>query len=141
MAHAPAGRRGLTRDKSNYRLLHMPLYVVGSGLLCVPANFPDHYYSLGLRIAVKQLERIQEICANDGIAADTDRRGLPNPPRCKLINRFISERPGSRNDSHRPFLVNLRGHDADLAMSRRNDARAVGPNQTRSAILLKLPGV
>ena len=38
------------------------------------------------------------------------------------------------------FFVNASGHDADFAFARRNDARAVRPDQPRAPILQKLPG-
>ena len=38
------------------------------------------------------------------------------------------------------FFVNVRRHDADLALARRNDARTVRPDQPRAPVLQELPG-
>jgi len=70
MAHAPPRRRGLARDNATRVFFMCALDVVGGSFLGVPANLSDHNHSLGLRIAVEQLERIQEMSADDRVTAD-----------------------------------------------------------------------
>jgi hypothetical protein len=49
--------------------------------------------------------------------------------------RFVSERARSGHDSDLPLLVYVSGHDADLALARLDDARAVRADQAALALL------
>ncbi len=55
------------------------------------------------------------------------------------MHGFVGQSSRARNDSDRAFFVNARGHDAQLAFARRNNSRAVRPNQPRPPRLQKLP--
>src|SRR5208282_3744681 len=77
VAHAASGRRCLSGDKSNDRLLHVRADELRCGLFRVAANLPDHYDGFRLRIAIKQVEGIDKICADNRIAPDADCRRLP----------------------------------------------------------------
>src|ERR1700678_3197680 len=129
MTHAPPGRRGLTGDEAHYRLLDMRLYIGGGGLLGRASNFADQDDGLRSGILIEQLERVDMGGADDGVAADADRRGLPNPALGELIDSFVSEGSGAGDNAHAALLVDTAGHDADLGFPGRNNARAVGPDQ------------
>ena len=54
--------------------------------------------------SIEQLERIDEICADDRIAADADRGGLADAARRQLVHRFVRQRAGARDDADVAFL-------------------------------------
>ena len=118
----------------------LALYVLGRGFFGIAANFANHHYGFGLRIAIEQLQRVQEVGADDGIAADPDRGRLPDAARRELIHGFVGQRARARDDSDRPFFMDMGRHDADLAFARRNDARTIGTDQARAAVLQEFPG-
>src|SRR6476659_336092 len=99
MAHASSRRRGLSRNAANYGLFHVHLDVFRSRLLGGTADLSDHHDGFGLRIAIEQLKRIQEVGPDNRIAADSNRGGLPDPARSELIYSFVSQRAGTRDDS------------------------------------------
>ena len=51
--------------------------------------------------------------------------------RCGLVHGLVGERARAGNDCDPAFLVDVAGHDPDLALARLDDARAVRPNQSR----------
>ena len=77
--------------------------------------------------------------ADDRIAADADAGGLADAELGQLPDRFIGQRAGARYDADIALLVDVRRHDADLALARRNDARAIGSDQARCLALQILP--
>ena len=64
-------------------------------LFRVAANFSDHDHGFGLRIAVKQIKRVDKIRADNRIAANANRRRLPDSALRQLMHRFVSQRPGA----------------------------------------------
>ena len=104
VAHAASRRRGLAGDESDHRLLHVRLHVLRRGLFGVAADFADHDHGFGLRIVVEQLERVDEIRADDRIAADADRGRLPDAARGELVHGFVGQRAGARDDADRCLL-------------------------------------
>ena len=65
----------------------------------------------------------------DRIAADADARRLAEPERRELARRLVGQRARARDDADVPGLVDVARHDADLALARRDDARAVRADQ------------
>ena len=118
----------------------MHLHVFSGGLLGISADFADHYHRFGMGIAVEQFKSIHKIRADDRIAANSDRRRLPNSSHRELIYRLIGQCPRPRNNSDWALLVNTPRHDPDLAVPWRNNSRTVGPNQPRAPVLQELPG-
>ena len=64
----------------------------------------------------------------------------PIPRVRQLIHRFVGQRTRARDNADRSFFMNLRRHDADLALARRNNSRAIRPDQPRPAVLQEFPG-
>ncbi len=79
VAHAPPRRRGLAGDESDDRLLDVRLDIGGSSFFRRAADFADQDDGLGLRVLIEQFERVDVGGADNGIAADADRRRLPDP--------------------------------------------------------------
>src|SRR5262249_14142075 len=100
------------------------------------ADLADHHDRLGGAVLREQLEGCGVVGADDGIAADADAGGLADAQGRELIDGLVGEGPAAADDTHRPALVDMAGHDADLALlSRGDDARAVGADEPRAPAL------
>ena len=75
--HPLARRGGLPGDEADDGLLDVGLDVFGGFLLGVPADLPDHHESLGLRVLVEGLDRIEEVGPDHRVAPDAQAGGLP----------------------------------------------------------------
>ena len=81
VAHALARRRGDARDVRDDRLGDVVLDELRGGFFIAAADLADQDDALGLRIALEQLEHVDEIHAAHRIAADADARALAEPAR------------------------------------------------------------
>src|SRR5207248_5318239 len=106
----------------------------------IAANFANHDNGVGFGVFVKHPERIGVGGANDGVAADADGGGLPDAAHGELVDGFVGESPRSGNNANVAFLVNVAGHDTNLAFTGRDDARAVGANEARLAVFEEFRG-
>src|SRR5690348_10724113 len=106
VAHAPSRRRGLPGDKRHHWLAHMRLDELGCRLLSIAADLANHDNGFRLRVALEKFQRIHEIRADDGVAANADGGGLPNAAPRELVHGFIGQRPRTRDDADVAFLVN-----------------------------------
>ncbi len=131
MAHAAAGRRGLTGDKADHRLLHVLLDELGRGLFCRAADLADHDDGLGFRIAVEQAQRIDMSGADNRIATNADGCRLADAALRELVHRLIGQRAGAGHNAHRTLFMNTAGHDADFCFAGRNNAGAVRTDEPR----------
>src|SRR5262249_42569406 len=93
--------------------------------------FADQNYGVSVGVVVEELDSVEERCADNGIAADSDTGGLADAEARELVHCFVGEGAAAADDSHVALLVNASWHDADFALAGRNDARAVGANQAR----------
>src|ERR1700689_2202214 len=132
MPHAPARRRGGSGDEAHHRLLHLAaLQEIGGLFLGRAAHLSDHDVRLGGGIAQEHLQAVDEMGAVDRIAADADAGRLAEPRRRGLRHRLIGERSGAGDDADVARLVDMPRHDADLALARRDHARAIGADEAR----------
>ena len=135
MAHAAARRRRAAGDEADDRLLAPALRLVGEELrgvfLGAAADLADHDDRLGLVVGEEHLEHVDELGALDRIAADADRGRLAEALVGGLEHRFIGQRAGAADDADAALLEDVAGHDPDLALARRQHARAVGADQPR----------
>ncbi len=93
--------------------------------LVTTADFADHDDGFGFRVGLEQLQALDEIHAANRITTDTDTSGLSQTQRRSLMHGFIGQRSRTRNDTDLAAQVDAAGHDADLALVRRDDARAI----------------
>src|SRR4051794_32726691 len=115
MAHASSGRRRASGDESDDRLLHMFLDVLRSSLFRIAADFPDHDDGVRIRILIEEAKGVNEVSADDRISTDPDAGRLADAELGELSHRFVGKGAGARDDADVARLVNLTGHDADLA--------------------------
>ena len=64
-----------------------------------------------------------------GIPALADGRGLAVTERRHLLDGLVGQRPGTGDDADGSRLADVTGHDADLALAGRDDARRVGADE------------
>ena len=108
--------------------------VVSSLLLCLSSNLTDHDDPLGVLVGKEQLEAVNEVCSIEGISADSDTQRLAEADSRGLVDGLIGEGPRPGDHAHNALLVDVAGHDADLAGAGGDDAGAVGANQTGLAL-------
>src|SRR5690606_38933991 len=126
VAHAFARRRGEARNVAYHRLGHVGLDVPGSLFLGGAADLAHHDDALGLRVGLEQLQAVDEGHAVDRVTADAHAGALAEANVGGLLDRLIGQRAGAGDDADGARHVDVARHDADLALTRRNDARAVG---------------
>src|SRR6516162_489056 len=134
MAHAPTRRGRAAGDKSDDRLFRpRGFQKIGAVLLGAATDFADHDDRLGLVVGEKHFEDFDEVGAVDWIAADPDTARLAEADRRGLGHRLVGQGAGARDDADLAAAVDVPGHDADLALVRGDDTRAVGADQPRTA--------
>ena len=67
----------------------------------------------------------------DRVAADADAGRLADAERGELADGLVGQRARARDDADVARLVDVAGHDADLALAGRDDAGAVRADQAR----------
>src|SRR5438876_9137961 len=133
VAHALAGRCGEPGDIGHHGFGDELADELGGRLLVAAADFANQNNALGARIALEELEHIDEVHAAHRIAADADAGALAEADVGGLEDGLVGERPRARHDADRALLVNKARHDADLAFLGGDDARTVGADQARGA--------
>ena len=86
------------------------------------------------------MQQIDKRRAHDRVAADADTGRLSQPQTRQLPNCFIGERAAAADDTDLARLVNVAGHDADFALTRRDDARAIRTDQSAGAVFEETRG-
>lgn len=138
VAHATTRGRSETGDERDHRLgldaLVVLQQVFGGLLLSNSADLADHDDALGLGIAQEDLQAVDEVGAVEGVAADAHAQRLAQTDLGGLVHGLVGEGARPRHDSDAAPLVDVAGHDADLAALRGDDAGAVGADQTALAL-------
>src|SRR5262249_45406261 len=130
VAHALAGRRGLSGDEGGNRLvLHILSDPAGGLLFALAADLADEKDGAGARIARESFQTVDKVEALDRIAADSDRGRLAQAEAGQLVDRFIGQGPRTGDHADLAGFMDVAGHDADLALPGRDDPRTVGADQ------------
>src|ERR687889_143742 len=103
MPHSPSFGSGLSSDESDHRLLHLFLHERRGILLVGPADFSYHDNGIRSFVGLESLETVDEVGADDGIAADTHAGALSDTALCEVIHHLIGERAtaGDQSDAAR----------------------------------------
>ena len=134
VSHAPAGGRGLARDKTDHGLVELGFDVRGGFLFRSAPDFPDHDHGVRVRVVPKEHEAVREGRADDRISANAHAGRLPKPGIGELRDRLVRERAAARNHADAPLAVNRAGHNADFALARGNQPRTIRADQARGFI-------
>eukprot|EP00053_Salpingoeca_punica_P004421 m.49049 g.49049 ORF g.49049 m.49049 type:complete len:346 (-) comp12788_c0_seq1:3-1040(-) len=141
VTHATARRGGEASDEGHdglaVRARVVLLEVLGRLLLGRAANLADHDDALGGRILEEDGEAVNEVGAVEGVTADADAQALAQAGVGGLADSLVGEGAGARDDGDAAWVVDVTRHDADLALARLDDARAVGANQARLVLAHK----
>ena len=119
-------------DVRDHRLGDVLADEVRGGFFVRAADLADHDDAFGLRIPLEELQHIDEVHAAHRIAADADAGALAEALVGGLEHGFVGQRARARHDADAALLVDEARHDADLAFARRDDARAVRPDEPRA---------
>lgn len=110
---------------------------LGSILFVVASNLTDEDDSLGLGVANEDIEAIDKVGAVEGISSDSDAERLAEADVGGLVDGLVGQSSGSRHDSDLSLLVNVAGHDTNLAFLRLDNSGAVGADQSGLALRKK----
>ena len=108
--------------------------IVGCSLLGLASDLSDHNDSLGGRVLDEQLQAVDEVCAVKGVSTNTDTESLAQANSAGLMNSFVGESARPGDDSNTARLVDVAGHDTNLAGAGGDDAGTVRTDQTRFAL-------
>src|SRR5690606_10187640 len=135
MAHPPSRRRGASGDEPGGGLgaaaLRLVLEELRRLLLGRAADLADHDDRFGFVIGKEPFQHVDVFRTLDRIAADADAGGLAEAGVGGLEHCLVGQRARARHHADRAPLVNVAGHDADLAGIGRDDSGAVRADQDR----------
>ena len=130
MTHALARRRLTAGNERRDRLiLQILLDPLCGFLLCRAADLTDDEDGVGVGVVLEELERIDEVCALDGVAADADGGRLTDARIRELECRLIGEGSGARDESDVAGLADRAGRDAELGLLGGEKTGAVRPDE------------
>ena len=130
VAHSLPRRGSLAGDESRHRLGKFARCLELRGLLFgIAADLAHHQHGVRVRVRLKERECVDEARPVDRVAADAHARALADAEVGELPHALVRQRARSADHANPPRLVNVTRHDADLAGPRRDDARAVRPDQ------------
>src|SRR5688500_19112589 len=134
MAHAPARRGGLSGDEPNDRRLHVALDERGCFLLVGAADLADQDDRAGFGVVLEERQAVDEVGADDRIAADPDARRLADAGTRQVMNDLVGKRAAPRHNANGSRRADLAGEDPDLALAGADETRAVGSYEPRAAL-------
>mmetsp|Transcript_1043 Transcript_1043/g.2215 ORF Transcript_1043/g.2215 Transcript_1043/m.2215 type:complete len:308 (-) Transcript_1043:14-937(-) len=103
------------------------------------ADLTDEDDALGLGVRDELLEAINEIGAVEGVAADAHASALTEACRCGLMHGLVSQGARSADNANLARGVDVARHDAHFALTRLDDAGAIGADE--AALILPHEGV
>src|SRR5439155_9541953 len=104
-------------------------------LFVSPPDSANHHHRLGLRVRLECAEAVGEARADEGIPANPDAGGLAVAAGRELVDDLVGERAAPRHDADPAGRANVPGNDPDLALARRDQARAVGADEPCAALV------
>ena len=133
-----------------YRIVLSEIF--GCALFSPTTDFSNQNDSLRLGIIEEDFQAVDKVGAVEGVSSDTNAQRLAKTHLSCLVHGLVGEGSRPRNNTHAALLVDMAGHDTNLALQnetliriyvsmdekrrpcylpRCNDAWAVGTNQTR----------
>jgi len=138
VAHTSAGRSGDTGDEG-YDGLGVGAAVglgqeFGSLLLGFTTDLTDHDDSLGGGIMHKDIKAVNEVSTVEWITTNTNTESLSKANQGSLMNSLVGQGTRAGNNTDNTLLVNMSGHNTDLALAGGDNTGAVGTDQARLAL-------
>ena len=72
--------------------------------------------TFGVGIVDENVEAVDEVCSVEGVASDADAEGLAQAHGRRLVDSLVGQGAGPRHDADAALLVDVAGHDANLAL-------------------------
>nr|GME07389.1 Uncharacterised protein [Ipomoea batatas] len=135
VAHTFALRCRYARNVADNRLGHVLFDERSSFFFRTTTDFTDHDDRFSLWIVLEHFQDVDEVRARDRVAADADTGRLTVTDIGGLLNGFIGQGTGTRNDTDTARLVNVARHDADLTFARSDHTRAVWPDHAHACFI------
>src|SRR5262249_29673806 len=117
MPHPPAGRRSLSGDEADDRLLESLSDEGGCVLLRRPADLSDHDDSVRIGIQGEEFQGIDEGGADERVAPDTYAGTLTQVKAGQLVNGFVRQCPTFRHDADPALPADVSGNNAGLCLT------------------------
>lgn len=92
-------------------------------------NIPSFTFSVG--VFQEDGETVDKVGTVERVTTDTNAQGLTETDLGGLVDSFVGQGTGTRNDTNLATLVDVAGHDTNFALLRSNDTRAVGADKAR----------
>jgi len=141
VAHAAAGGSGSTSDEGDDGLAVgadvVSLEESSTLLFSGTTDLTDHDDTLGLGVSEELTEDVDEVGTVEGVTADTDADGLAETDLSGLVDSLVGEGTGTRDDTDLTGLVDVSGHDTDLALVGLDDTGAVRTDETGLGLLVE----
>ena len=138
MSHSSSRWRGNTSNEREHG--QVPLVVgrkpLSSLFLSSATDFSNHDDALGLGVLNEALKHVDEVGSVEWVTSNADDSRLSKAEAGGLVNGFVSERARPGDDSDLALLMDVAGHDSNLAFAWLDNAGAVGPNE--SSLILAL---
>src|SRR5690606_30982023 len=99
------------------------------------ANLTDHDDGFGFRILLEHGQDVGEVGTRNRVATDTHTGGLAKAVIRGLLHRLIGQCARAGHDADPAWLMDVARHDADLALTWRDHAWAVRPDQTYAQLV------
>src|SRR5438093_2207362 len=131
VAHALARRRREAGDERDGRLAALRAQICRGLLLVGAADLADDDERPRLAIFVEEPHRVRHRQSDDRIAADADAGGLSETLARQEVGDLVCERAAPRDEPDGARRERVDREDADLALARRDDARAVRSDERR----------
>ena len=117
VTHSSAGRGSLSSNERNDREVSMVVSgkPFSSLFFSFSTDFSNHDNSFGLWIVNEALEDIDEVSSVERITTNSDNSRLSEVLGGSLVNSFVGQSTRARDDTDLSFLMNVAGHNSDLA--------------------------
>ena len=144
VTHSSTGRSRDTSDEADDGLATTDsvgsLEELGGVLLGGSTNLANHDDTVSLLILEEDLEAVDEVGAAEGVTTNTDDEGLTEAGLGSLVDGFVGQGTGSRDDTDAAALVDEARHDTDLALAGGDDTGAIRADETRLVLGLEHVG-
>lgn len=157
MTHPPSWRSRDTGNEADNRLASsvVALQKVRRVFFRRPSNLTNHDNTVCFLVLQEHLETIDEVGTRERVTANANDERLTESSLSSLVDGFVGQSSGARDNANAAALVDETWHDANLALAlyttsegtlatsvrmatyRSNNARAIGAHKPRLALRLE----
>merc|ERR1719452_119351 len=104
--------------------------IISCLLLGLATDFSNHDDTGGFGVVDENLEAVNEVGTIERVSTNANTQGLAKADSTGLMDGLIGESARPADNTNAAFLVDVSGHNANLARTRSNNSRAVGSDQS-----------